>query len=96
MPAARRVKWDDWKDKVMLMAVFEQMKMTSPDFTRLSQVMCGDYSADALKYDHHSMEDHRRRVLIGVAKPTETASGHSAKKLQLSCVIASAMPSRKK
>ncbi|GIK02104.1 hypothetical protein Aspvir_006147 [Aspergillus viridinutans] len=48
MPASR-IKWDDWKDKVMLMAVFEQMNMTSPDFKRLSKVMCGDYSADALK-----------------------------------------------
>ncbi|RHZ65673.1 uncharacterized protein CDV56_108260 [Aspergillus thermomutatus] len=51
MPATRRapIKWDDWKDKVMLLAVFEQMNMTSPDFKRLSKVMCGDYSADALK-----------------------------------------------
>jgi hypothetical protein len=29
----------------MLMAVFEQMNMTSPDFKRVSKVMCGDYSA---------------------------------------------------
>ena len=59
MPASR-IRWDDWKDKVMLMAVFEQMNMTSPDFKRLSKVMCGDYSADALKYDHHSMDVHER------------------------------------
>ncbi|PKX89761.1 uncharacterized protein P174DRAFT_378449 [Aspergillus novofumigatus IBT 16806] len=48
MPASR-IRWDDWKDKVMLMAVFEQINMTSPDFKRLSKVMCGDYGADALK-----------------------------------------------
>ncbi|KAH3353507.1 hypothetical protein KXV52_007994, partial [Aspergillus fumigatus] len=44
MPASR-IRWDDWKDKVMLMAVFEQMNTTSPDFKRVSKVMCGDYSA---------------------------------------------------
>jgi hypothetical protein len=66
------------------------------DLSRLqtSLVMCGDYSADALKYDHHSMEVHERRMLIGAAEPTETASGHSTKRLRLSCVIANAMSNR--
>ncbi|RHZ72354.1 hypothetical protein CDV55_105493 [Aspergillus turcosus] len=63
MPAARRVKWDDWKDKVMLMAVFEQMNMTSPDFTRLSQVMCGDYSADALKNRFRALSKEAAAIL---------------------------------
>ncbi|EAW08484.1 uncharacterized protein ACLA_032190 [Aspergillus clavatus NRRL 1] len=51
MPGKRRspVKWDDWKDKVMLLAIFEQMNMSSLDFQRLSKVMCGKYTPEALK-----------------------------------------------
>ncbi|GFF98957.1 hypothetical protein IFM53868_10056 [Aspergillus udagawae] len=62
MPTSR-IKWDDWKDKVMLMAVFEQMNMTSPDFKRLSKVMCGDYSADALKNRFRTLNKEAAAIL---------------------------------
>ncbi|GAQ11562.1 hypothetical protein ALT_8883 [Aspergillus lentulus] len=62
MPASR-IRWDDWKDKVMLMAVFEQMNMTSPDFKRLSKVMCGDYSADALKNRFRALNKEATAIL---------------------------------
>ncbi|KAF4155188.1 hypothetical protein CNMCM6936_005530 [Aspergillus lentulus] len=62
MPASR-IRWDDWKDKVMLMAVFEQMNMTSPDFKRLSKVMCGDYSADALKNRFRALNKEAAAIL---------------------------------
>ncbi|KAF7172642.1 hypothetical protein CNMCM5623_004792 [Aspergillus felis] len=62
MPSSR-IKWDDWKDKVMLMAVFEQMNMTSPDFKRLSKVMCVDYSADALKNRFRTLNKEAAAIL---------------------------------
>ncbi|KAG2027702.1 hypothetical protein GB937_000142 [Aspergillus fischeri] len=62
MPTSR-IRWDDWKDKVMLMAVFEQMNMTSPDFKRLSKVMCGDYSADALRNRFRALNKEAAAIL---------------------------------
>ncbi|KAL2868730.1 uncharacterized protein BJX67DRAFT_349071 [Aspergillus lucknowensis] len=51
-PKSRRpaVKWDHRKDKYLLLAIFAQSNISSPDYKQLSELMGSKiYSADALK-----------------------------------------------